>query len=326
MRLIRCYKTLFSVDVDLSNLEEVSSGDCDIKSFKINEEKSCELISIVAILLDEPPELNERGCIKVPESLSREGERVLEFLINSLSVIYRSNRSIYSLMPSVGFVPENEEESAWLEASNGIEDIMDGIAEGIPEQAASLDTLKLFSDRPDGVALIAESNSNSNNMGKYRDLIRFFECAFKLPVNQLSKKLNQFLEPNGLGYSRAEIDKWVSYRDGASHADYAKNEEVFLESDILRITPRMLQAAYDVLYNKENWRDSGRNRRDSWKPTVGTTNPSTNLLTTQGKDAKFRLQRFEVFGSYPIDFTMDIREMLPQNIYWTRGNRKTSKQ
>ena len=57
------------------------------------------------------------------------------------------------------------------------------------------DLVSGLQDRLDGVALLAEAYSHSQESGRYNEYVRFFEAAFALQFSQIQKKLMQFLNP-----------------------------------------------------------------------------------------------------------------------------------
>ena len=91
--------------------------------------------------------------------------------------------------------------------------------------------------------------------------MRLFESGFALEFSQMAKKLTQFLNP-AFGYTRSEIASWIEMRDPLTHADGKRSDLILLDSDVRKVTQRMEQAAYDVLFNKQMWRDRSRSRRN----------------------------------------------------------------
>jgi hypothetical protein len=63
----------------------------------------------------------------------------------------------------------------------------------------------------------------------------------------------------------------------------------------------MEQAAYDVLFNKADWRTRTAKRRDIWKPVAGTTGPdSPDYFITRGLGAKLGATILDPFRAYPL--------------------------
>jgi hypothetical protein len=68
------------------------------------------------------PKLTGGRLVVVPSAERQRCERMLESTANYISVSERSRRSIASPIPCVAFVPRNDEERQWLEATDGILD------------------------------------------------------------------------------------------------------------------------------------------------------------------------------------------------------------
>jgi len=64
----------------------------------------------------------------------------------------------------------------------------------------------------------------------------------------------------------------------------------------------MEQAAYEVLFNKEVWRDSASRRREGVRLTSGTTSArSADVFVVRGTGTQFCVQLLDPFGRYPRD-------------------------
>lgn len=64
---------------------------------------------------------------------------------------------------------------------------------------------------------------------------------------------------------------------------------------------RIEQAAYDVLFNKANWRQTDTRRRDVWKPLTGTSSSKGDIFVTQGMSGGgIQAQVLDQFASYPL--------------------------
>jgi len=148
--------------------------------------------------------------------------------------------------------------------------------------------------------ILAEAFSTKHSVARYRELIRFLEHAFSRPLNQLEKKLSQFLTSGDLGYTRAEVQEWVAPRDGAIHGDRQQPEDLVMERDVRRFLPRMEQAAYDVLFNKAVWHDASQKRRQALRHHAATTS-ATDIRITQGHDCAIHSQILDPFDAYPLN-------------------------
>ena len=173
--------------------------------------------------------------------------------------------------------------------------------------------------------MLAEALSHSHPTGKFHELLRLFERAFKRSSSKLIKPLAAFLsKAENLGYSESEIKNWVvSLRHPATHADI--RDFFVLEAGIRPVVHRMEQAAYDVLFNKMEWRSSSSSRREIWKPISGTLSDKLGLFVTQGKGTTINFQALDGFSSYPLsllDFSSVLPKMIPENWWYKDGKSK----
>lgn len=157
-------------------------------------------------------------------------------------------------------------------------------------------------DRLSGASLLSLALSNSNDLGKFVGFCRLFEDAFALSVGQLEKKLSKFLghHPMGLGYTRNEVRTWLSHRDAASHGDLHVAKKHALESDVQGFIPRMKQAAFDVLLNKDRWHEHGSDRREHWRPNVALGESPGIAVATVGRPVNLRWKMLDPFSNWPI--------------------------
>jgi hypothetical protein len=144
-----------------------------------------------------------------------------------------------------------------------------------------------------------------------------------LSVNDLEKKLAQFLSAGIHGYTRPEIREWLSFRDGATHADLAKTTKIVLEGDIRPFIARMEQAAQDVLFNKLKWHDSSRERRCLVKHLAASTSTSGDWAMVQGIEVALQCQVFDDFGAYPSDLSGALTSP-PAEWWWKIGPKQAT--
>lgn len=161
-------------------------------------------------------------------------------------------------------------------------------------EVGRLDELR---DRPDGVALLAEALNSTTAFGQYVQILRLFERAFRRKVGSLEGPLASFLAESVHGFGRREVRGWLEARGPSFHADW--RDEVFLEADLRPFSIRMMEAGYDVLFNKETWRAPSSGRRNTWKPPAGTNAERGSVFVTQGSTPVVRFRVFDPFGSYP---------------------------
>lgn len=148
----------------------------------------------------------------------------------------------------------------------------------------------------DGVELLAEALGNSNEVGKFRELARFFELAFAESSTKLDQDLATFLSHfDKLHYTQAETSRWRGLRDRASHAD---RQPPALVRDVQPPLARIEFAAYDVLFNKTNWHVSDTNRRDVWSPPGGVLEDGKSMVAVAGGSLSLQPIPLDGFGSY----------------------------
>jgi hypothetical protein len=176
-------------------------------------------------------------------------------------------------------------------------------------------------DRLDGVKLLNEVVAHDHATGRYRDLVRLFERAFKLPPAKLSGPVAAFLDPR-FGYTPDEVRVWFeTQRDLATHAD--QRNDFSVEADLRPVVDRMEQAARDVLFNKENWRDDTTDRRSMWTPCSGTDGPEGMVFVTQGDSPPpLTAELIDEFGVFPMNLGAAM-EHTPEE-WWPREHPSAS--
>src|SRR5215207_1557512 len=139
-------------------------------------------IFVTAVVdLSQRPEVNEDGLVIVPEGPLKLAETLIETSANLVAISERCKRTITSPMPSVAFYPEDQETREWLDSTNGI--LRNRSAGVVSATGSAIDmdvTIELSSDRSDGVALLAEALAHEHPTGRFHELVRLFERAFRL--------------------------------------------------------------------------------------------------------------------------------------------------
>ncbi len=108
---------------------------------------------------------------------------------------------------------------------------------------------------------------------------------------------------------------WIErVRHPLTHAD--RRAAFLLEKDVRSFAGRAMQAAYDVLLNKQTWRDPGIERRSLWKPECGTASPRGDSFITKGCDAHLGYQSLDDSLAFPIHLGGILKE-LPEGV-WAR--------
>lgn len=282
------------------------------------ESGGLQIFVVASTGLSERPEVNGDGLVIVPEEPLKLTEALIETAANLVAISERCKRSISSPMPSVAFLPEDQETREWLDGTNGILRNHSGGIVSTSGPSIDLDTtLQLSSDRSDGVALLAEALAHEHPTGMFHELVRLFERAFRLSPykRKLVQPLAEFLAgADSMNYTPSEVERWIiTLRHPATHADSRRS--FVLESDVRPVIPRMIQAAYGVLFNKEVWRTPSTQRRDLWRPTSGTTRESFDIYLVRGTPMRMQLQSFDEVGSYPLDLDVGLRMPLPPELW-----------
>ena len=160
------------------------------------------------------------------------------------------------------------------------------------------DELACLNDR-EGIPLLAEAMSQDQMGGRFRDLLRVFERAFAESADRLVPMLPDFLalRPR-LVYSKTEAKYWiVRLRGRAIHAD---RHPPLTGADLENYVDRILLAAYEVLFNKENWHSYDSSRRDVWTPLTGPLDTDGNCCLQPRTEAPHLGQLYETYGVSPL--------------------------
>ena len=309
MKLLRFAMLQFQTDQPIDNLAvEIGGIQIEMSSVESNEEKNKTFLAIAKISLSELPVKDKENKLIIDNDIRKKCELGITVLANLLSVFNACSKAIYSPYPCAALEFENDVENEYLQSSAGIfvEEKRDNGALQLIEFKPEL--ISQLTDRLDGVALLSEHYCSSE-AGKYKELVRYFELAFKLPFVQIDKKLYQFLKPTPFGYSREEIKEWISFRHSSLHADQKKSLEISLASDVQSYLMRMEQAAIDVLFNKKHWCSSSSLRRDTWRPEAWSTSKEGKMSVLKNSKLSFRFRIYDEFGVYPKKLGFDISDI-----------------
>lgn len=157
---------------------------------KPNAKSSGPLMMTASVTLSSLPNVGADGLVDVPEAECRLCEVAIEVTANIVSALTRTARSLSSPMPPVAFMAESDVERAWLARASAIRYSTRSIVSGLPAPLEpSADVIEGLRDRLDGVQAVATYLGQSTPLGRYREAVRFFEIAFRLPANDLEKKL-----------------------------------------------------------------------------------------------------------------------------------------
>jgi len=278
-----------------------------------------QLLVVAALPLQEKPFVTPEGVVLVPDLPRRQAESAIKAYADLIAVTCRSRRSISSPSPYIAFEPEADDERIWLESAESLEAGFSGKPGARPHVSITQDLMQGVADRLDGLELCAEAQAQFTASGRFREFIRLFERAFSLrSKKQLVRPLSAFLLPNRAGYSGPEVRDWlVTKRHHLMHA--GQRGSYLVESDIAPVIQRVEQAAYDVLFNKAEWRTPSASRRNLWAPEVGTFDPGTSIFLVKGKKASLEFQLFDNLGGFPADVSMSLNA-IPDG-WWPRPKR-----
>jgi hypothetical protein len=261
----------------------------------------------------EIPTTDAEGHIKIRDDQRKSAEYAIESYASLVAIAGQYKRSISSPIPCVAFELENDDDRSFFENNTIIEARMNTIPSPDCCFQQNPNNHQSLGDRLDGVRLLAEAFAHDNMTGRLHELIRLFELAFCSSGTKLTAPLAEFLGNSEYGYSNEEIKKWIfNLRDPATHAD---KKAFILESDVRPYVPRMLQAAYDVLFNKVEWHDISPKRRFMWKPNLGIAG-NGGIVIPHGTTPSIAFQINDEFNAYPVDLSAGIgKNMLPSN-WW----------
>lgn len=249
-----------------------------------------------------PIEDLESGMHPMPGFMTTERRRVesmLESMVRLVALDERAAHRISSPHPFVGIGCDDETKLRELAGKRVPGETMSAVLKpggsaGVIEQRAN----EHISDRLDGVALLAEALNHDAAVGQYGQLLRLFERAFRLGPAALTDPLKGYLVGHtSHGFTETEVADWIGFRGPAVHAD--RRDNFLLESDLRPVVPRMLQAGYDVLFNKQTWRDPSPHRRDCWRAPTGTSNDHAGVFITQGQGVSMSVQVLDGYRAYP---------------------------
>lgn len=253
--------------------------------------------------------------VVIPDRERRVATVALETAANVLSLSFAARRSLSSPNPYIALLAETPEEERWLAESPGLHRGLDGVARQSLRVQLPLDSDAIHSlrDRWDGVALMAEALSADHATGRFIEFMRVFERAFGLAAGGIAASLSAFLDPR-FGYHTAEIEHWtMTLRGSAAHAD--RRRTFVLESDVRPHLARVEQAAWDVLLNKESWRDDLLRRRRSWTPDGGLVTAKGDLVAAQYSTPNLIVELNDRWEEFPLDLESRVR--VPAN-WWPR--------
>jgi hypothetical protein len=294
---------------------QVTLGEIDVRTlgFFPDEERSI-LVVTAETRLSELPSVNDDDQVVVPFETCRELEAAIELIANALSITQRARRVVSSAAPSVALIAESDDERGWLSKRSSFAYPTHAPAATLPHVTAKCDVLELLPnlmDRQDGAALLSEALSDEHASGRFKEFIRFFERAFRATSKALVDPLTSYLSQAPYGYTAEEVRNWlIDVRHPLIHAD--KRRDFLVEADVRPLLPRVEQAAYDTLLNKEIWRSKDTSRRPLWIPDAFNT--PTGAVIKQHSTPTVHGQIFDGLGVYPLNLKATITN--PPRDWW----------
>jgi hypothetical protein len=258
------------------------------------------------------------GKVVIPDEERQAAEFAIETTARLMALDFQSSHSVSSPMPFIGFWSDD---AAALDALDGV-----GVDQPLVQTLQGArgrhdlltpEVLSALSDRFDGVALLSEALNNPAPLGRYMQLMRLFERAFATGPHALTQPLATLLGPCGEGFELAEVQGWTDARGPAAHAD--RRAEFFLSADVQRFVPRMVQAGYDVLLNKADWRSKSSERRKAWRLKSGSNDPSSGIFITKGAEASLVIEVLDGFAAYPVMLAGPVDEVVPPGVWLHAG-------
>ena len=317
MNLIRVVIARISPPIELDI--DTKIGPVSVKTFIVLNKKTENWYFLCGCMnISEELNITPENLILIPNDKREEIEKAIETVVNYLVVSTRVTRTFSSPNPYILISYENDREKKMLEQTNGFFLEPTLIPSVMPKLEFDDNILNLLQDRLGGISLLAEALSHSHPTGRFHEFLRLFERAFHHSSSALIEPLTEFLSnAKNQGFSEPEIRNWVvTLRHPTTHAD--RRDNFILEAGIRPVVHRMEQAAYDILFNKEDWRSPSSTRREIWKPISGTSSDKMDLFVIKGKGTSYNFQQLDGFSSYPLNLSglgLIPSKLIPKN-WW----------
>lgn len=236
--------------------------------------------------------------LEIAESIISNISLCIRFLKSYFSILTQIEIEATSLVNTFILIPENSKEKALLDDCLGLKTKKSLTMKEDFTFEFKDNELKLLVDRQDGIESLSEALHSGSDLAMYREYVRFFELAFGHAGKSLYKPLLRFLHNGPVNLTKSEVSNWFNnLRARAIHGDKKKPMSSL---DIIQHTNNMKMAAYDVLFNKVEWKNSDMTRRKGIEFISGPN------FITKGKDLKLKMMLMDDFGDLPIntDITM----------------------
>jgi hypothetical protein len=206
-----------------------------------------QFLVLAEVPLTSRPETDDAGMIVIATETARQAEKAIEHLADLAAIATSSRRTITSAVPCAGFTGVTSQDREWLASCAGLLQPPRHL-QLVPVSLPITDPAILaLTDRRDGAQLLAEALADTHYAGRFRELARFFERAFRLQPAALVTPLASFLSYyDKLRYTRDEVERWHALRNRATHADRT-GQAYALARDVRPVVVRVELAAYDVL-------------------------------------------------------------------------------
>lgn len=248
--------------------------------------------------------------LEVPVDRRSATEFAIREYADVLGVSLQCKTALRSPRPCLALAPTSAAEQEQMSKAAGLAAPSSGgtsarIMPPVMPQAVSLD---VFQDRMDGVALLADSLSEDSAIARARELFRLFERAFRAGPSGCVDPLTSFLQSaprnDASKFTTAEVATWLrKLRSRATHADV--RDDYARTADLAPYLSRMEYAAYDVLFNKKDWRSKSPARRQKLSPmSVPSRDNSAVSLLHPG--ATIMIDWLDPFGVHPTDWECSI--------------------
>lgn len=272
-----------------------------------NETPMRRCMTFAEVPLASRPDVRVDGKIVIADHIARQSENAIERFADLAAVATFSTRRITAAVPAAELSDVTAADRQWLANCSGLSQPTQHLRL-VPVAFAITDAaLAGLDDRRDGVELLAEALADTHETGRFREITRFFELAFRAQPTALVRALADFLNHyDKLQYTHDEVERWHQLRNRATHADRGGRRYV-LAGEIRPVLMRVELAAYDVLFNKLNWHQADSGRRDIWEPAGGVLPDERHAVIRAHAPVRFEAQPlFDGFDAYPYDPTCKI--------------------
>ena len=289
---------------------------CEVNAIynDVSKENQQRILLTAETTLEYLPKVSGKNVLYVPKKERKDLESALNLTGNLIAISEFCSRNTKSPNPCIAFVPESQEESSFLDSTDGIECVQVA-RHDLRFSLHDIITKHHLNDRHKGCEFIATALSQDSAIGQLREYIRLFEHAFALSSNQLITALDIFLKGSDVIYPKDEINYWIiDLRDGSTHAD-RRNKLVF-ESKAQDYVMRMRQAAYDVLLNKVKWHDSSTTRRNRYIAPAGFCEGNTCYFVVNAPSITNLVRLRDQFDVFTLDLSMQFNSFPKEWNYW----------